>query len=80
MKWPTWFRRKHLDKPALVSPAQSPDPTQCPDCGRKMKFVEKNTMSGRDLRTYRCDHCRKEHDVDLGVAMWKLMSDANESE
>ncbi len=36
-------------------------------------------MMGADLRTDRCDHCRKEHTLDFGVAMWKLMSDANKS-
>ena len=38
--------------------------------------VEKFTMSGRDMRTYRCDHCQEEHIVDYGIALWKAMSDA----
>jgi transposase-like protein len=80
MKWPAWFTRKQPDRAAVTSPMEFPDPTKCPDCGQEMDFVEKNTMSGRDLRTYRCDHCRKEHDVDLGVAMWKRMSNANKSD
>ncbi len=42
-----------------------------------MVFVEKYTMGGDDLRTYRCDRCGKEHIVDFGVAAWKAMSDAN---
>ena len=42
--------------------------------------VEKFTMLGRDQRTYRCDVCQEEHEVDFGVALWKLMSDANKSE
>lgn len=42
-----------------------------------MIFVEKFTMMGDDRRTYRCDRCRKEHIIDFGTAMWKLMSDAN---
>ena len=37
-------------------------------------------MMGDDLRTYRCNCCRKEHIIDFGTAMWKLMSDANKSE
>jgi hypothetical protein len=45
-----------------------------------MSLVEKHTMSGRDMRTYRCDHCQEEHDVDYGIALWKVMSDANKSE
>lgn len=50
---------------------------KCPDCGKPMNLVEKNTMSGEDLRTYRCTPCDKEHDVNFGTALWKLMSDAN---
>ena len=50
---------------------------KCPDCGKEMILVEKNTMSGEDLRTYRCNHCEKEHDVNWGTALWKLMSDAD---
>ena len=50
---------------------------KCPDCGKNMILLEKNTMSGEDLRTYRCDPCDKEHDINRGTALWKLMSDAN---
>jgi transposase-like protein len=50
---------------------------KCPDCGKEMILVEKNTMSGEDLRTYRCNHCDKERDVNRGTALWKLMSDAD---
>jgi hypothetical protein len=42
--------------------------------------IEKFTMLGRDQRTYRCDDCQEEHEVDFGVALWKLMSDANKSD
>jgi CRISPR/Cas system type I-B associated protein Csh2 (Cas7 group RAMP superfamily) len=42
--------------------------------------VEKSTMSGRDMRTYRCDDCQEEHIVDYGIALWKAMSDAQEAE
>ena len=55
-------------------------PMKCPDCGKEMALVEKDTMSGDDLRTYRCKHCDKEHDVNLGTALWKLMSDADKSD
>jgi len=37
-------------------------------------------MTGDDLRSYRCEPCGKEHILDFGTAMWKLMSDANKSE
>jgi transposase-like protein len=72
MKWPAWLKLVRSRKPA--------SPTACPQCGRKMIYVEKYTMSGEDLRTYRCDHCGKEHTLNFGTAMWKLMSDANKSE
>ena len=50
--------------------------TQCPKCGQEMIMVEKFTMTGQDMRTYRCDHCREEHIVDFGTALWKRLSDA----
>ncbi|HTW35014.1 MAG TPA: hypothetical protein VMD53_10385 [Rhizomicrobium sp.] len=53
---------------------------KCPDCGKEMILVEKFTMLGDDLRTYRCRSCGKDHDVNLGTALWKLMSDANKSD
>jgi hypothetical protein len=42
-----------------------------------MKFVEKFTMLGDDIRTYRCSECGLEYDLDFGIALWKLMSDVN---
>jgi transposase-like protein len=53
--------------------------TQCPKCGQEMIMVEKFTMSGSDMRTYRCDHCHDEHIVDYGIALWKAISDAKKS-
>jgi hypothetical protein len=41
-----------------------------------MTMIDKSTMSGRDMRTYRCDRCCQEHIVDCGVALWKALSDA----
>jgi hypothetical protein len=52
----------------------------CPKCGKEMIRLEKSTMSGRDMRTYRCDDCREEHIVDYGIALWKAMSDARNGE
>jgi predicted RNA-binding Zn-ribbon protein involved in translation (DUF1610 family) len=75
MKWPSWFKFKSRSEPALPA-----SPTQCPKCGREMIRIEKFTMLGRDQRTYRCDHCGEEHEVDFGIALWKLMSDANKSD
>jgi transposase-like protein len=75
MKWPFSLRAILGRKPA--GPLS---PTQCPDCGREMAFMEKFTMMGDDRRTYWCKRCKKEHIVNFGTAMWKLMSDANKSE
>ena len=68
MKWPSWFKPSYRRKPAAL--------TQCPKFAKEMIRVEKFTMSGRDMRTYRCDHCQEEHIVDYGIALWKAMSDA----
>jgi hypothetical protein len=45
-----------------------------------MILVDRSTMSGDDMRTYRCDHCREEHIVDFGTALWKSLSDAGKSD
>jgi hypothetical protein len=45
-----------------------------------MMLVERSTMSGDDMRTYRCDRCREEHVVDFGTAVWKALSDARQSD
>ncbi len=42
-----------------------------------MALIEKNTMSGRDLRTYACRRCGREVEMDFGDAMWKLISEAD---
>ena len=42
-------------------------------------MIDKSTMSGDDMRTYRCEHCQEEHIVNYGVALWKVLSDANKS-
>ena len=44
-----------------------------------MKLEEKDTSSGRDMRTYRCGHCGRVEDADYGVALWQALSDAREA-
>jgi hypothetical protein len=78
MKWPSWLTLNDRRKPPPQ--ASPPSLTQCPKCGTEMIRVEKCTMSGRDMRTYRCDHCGEEHIVDFGIALWKVMADANKPE
>jgi transposase-like protein len=75
MKLPSWLNIFNRRKPA-----RPPSLTDCPKCGREMDMIEKSTMSGDDMRTYRCDHCQEEHIVNYGVALWKVLSDARRSE
>ena len=44
-----------------------------------MRRTDKDTSSGRDMRCYYCDHCKQEHIVDNGVALWQILHDANEA-
>ena len=71
MKLPSWLKRK---------PAVAASVTACPRCGREMILIDRTTMSGDDMRTYRCDRCKEEHIVDYGIAMWKVLSDARNSD
>jgi predicted RNA-binding Zn-ribbon protein involved in translation (DUF1610 family) len=70
MKLPSWIKLRY--RPA--------SPAHCPKCGKEMILVDRSSMSGDDMRTYRCDRCRKEHIVDFGTALWKKLSDANETD
>lgn len=45
-----------------------------------MSLEEKDTSSGRDMRTYRCSACGRTEDVDYGIALWQVLSDAREAE
>jgi hypothetical protein len=49
---------------------------KCPKCGKEMSLEDKDTSSGRDMRAYHCDHCKKSHIVDNGIALWQALSDA----
>jgi hypothetical protein len=53
---------------------------ECPVCGHEMNLEEKDTSSGRDMRTYRCGYCGRLEDVDYGIALWQVLSDAREAE
>jgi len=75
MRLPSWIKRLYSRKPARL-----PSLTDCPKCGREMDMIDKSTMSGDDMRTYRCEHCREEHIVNYGIALWQALSDANKSD
>jgi transposase-like protein len=53
---------------------------KCPKCGRYMDLEEKDTSSGRDMRTYYCRGCKERIDVDNGIALWKALSDARKEQ
>ena len=49
----------------------------CSECGGEMDQIEKTTFTGRDMREYECRKCGRKEIVDCGVALWKILSDAN---
>ncbi len=51
---------------------------ECPACGHEMTLEEKDTSSGRDMRTYRCRECGRSEDIDYGIALWQVLSDARD--
>ena len=51
---------------------------KCPKCDQYMDLEEKDTSSGRDMRTYHCRTCDERVDVDNGIALWKVLHDARE--
>lgn len=51
---------------------------KCAKCDRCMDLEEKDTSSGRDMRTYFCPLCKERVDVDNGIALWKVLSDARD--
>jgi DNA-directed RNA polymerase subunit RPC12/RpoP len=77
MKWPSWLTLTSRRRQA--EPAE-PSLTACPTCGREMDRIDKSTMSGYDMRSYRCAHCGEEHFINFGPALWKILSDAREAE
>jgi predicted RNA-binding Zn-ribbon protein involved in translation (DUF1610 family) len=75
MKLPSWIKLSYLRTPASKAFL-----TKCPKCGREMRLVDRSSMSGDDMRTYRCGHCQEEHILDFGTARWKVLSDARKPE
>lgn len=53
-------------------------PDVCPNCGGPIQLWDKDTSTGQDVRTYGCDACKWSESFTEGVALWKVISDANE--
>jgi predicted RNA-binding Zn-ribbon protein involved in translation (DUF1610 family) len=75
MRWRSWFKLRYRHEPASTASR-----IKCPKCGKEMHLEDKDTSSGSDMRTYRCDYCKESHIVDFGTAIWKVLSDVRKSE
>jgi hypothetical protein len=53
---------------------------ECPKCGKQRRLEDKDTSSGRDMRTYFCDSCKESQIVEFGMATWKAMSKSREDD
>ena len=52
-------------------------PDACPRCGGPIQFLDKDTSTGRDIVMYGCQACAWSESFDVGIALWRAMSDAN---
>ena len=53
---------------------------ECPKCVKPMRLEDKDTSSGRDMRTYFCDSCKESQIVEFGMATWKAMSKSHQDD
>lgn len=47
----------------------------CQHCGGPLRFLEKDTSSGREYREYRCEKCGEMVTLGGDVALWKVLHD-----
>lgn len=52
----------------------------CPDCGGELRFEEKDTSTGRDMREYRCVKCGASVVEDRGKALWQILHEDREEQ
>jgi len=52
----------------------------CPDCGGELRFEEKDSSSGRDMREYRCVECGRSVTEDRGKALWQILHEDREEQ
>ena len=50
----------------------------CPKCGGELRFLEKDTSSGREYREYRCKQCGEYVTLGGNVALWQMLHDSNQ--
>ena len=48
---------------------------RCPECGKAVEWLDKDTSSGRDIRFFKCSACSWSDFVDVGIALWKALSE-----
>ncbi len=51
---------------------------KCPDCGNEMDLVDKTTFTGREVRDYYCNACKRSVVEHGDTALWQILSDARE--
>ena len=49
----------------------------CPDCGGELRLEDQTSLSGNKIRDYKCLKCGRQVIEDCGVALWKVLHDAN---
>jgi DNA-directed RNA polymerase subunit RPC12/RpoP len=52
----------------------------CQHCGGALRFIGKDTFSGREMREYECEKCGETITEDGGRALWEIISEANEED
>ena len=48
---------------------------KCAKCGAAMYFTGKDTLSGDEIREYRCATCGHEDSESGGPALWRVMQE-----
>jgi hypothetical protein len=52
---------------------------RCPECGGAVQDLDKDTSSGREVHFLKCSACSWSEFVDVGIALWKALSEGNKN-
>lgn len=52
--------------------------SRCPDCSLDLVQTGKDTITGREIREYRCPKCGRDDWIDHGKAIWATLHDDGE--